>query len=47
MLKENEYNTWRAPCESNRLQEWMSDIEAGLQSYAQGSGESKRAWIYM
>ena len=47
MLKEDENNYWRAPCESHRLQERMSDIEAGLQSYARGSGEHKHACIYM
>jgi len=40
-LKEDKYNNRRAPCESHRLQERMSDIEAGLQSYARGLGRAQ------
>jgi len=40
--KEFEYNHWHALCGSRRLQEMMSHIEAGLQSYARGSWEPKR-----
>jgi len=46
MLKEDEHNNWRATGESNRLQERISDIEAGVQSYALGLGERKRVWRY-
>ena len=47
MLMEDIYNYWWVPRESYRLQERISDIKAGPQSYARGSGERKRAWIYM
>jgi len=41
MPKEDDYHNWRTPCDSHRLQERMSDIDASLQSYARGLGRAQ------
>ena len=48
MLKEDEYNYWRSPCESHRLQGMISDTSRlADQAIHEGSVERKCAWIYI
>ena len=47
MVKEYDYNDQRAPFESHLLQERMLYTAAGVESYARGSGEWNRVWIYI